>query len=88
MHTTIPQPPAPPRPLHALCQQSARLVPCEHCGQKPGRACSDAWGQDGYHLLRFATAFRHGLLSGVEVDHVLGHVDVVTAGTIVRDGAR
>jgi hypothetical protein len=52
-----------PRTLHALCEQSARLVRCGQCGQKPGRACSDAGGVDGYHLDRFLRAIDRELIT-------------------------
>jgi hypothetical protein len=78
-----------PRTLHALCQQAARLLQCPGCGQKPGRACADAGGQDGYHLARFAQARRRGLLTADEMAMVLAAAgDVFTNATTIQDGGR
>ena len=77
-----------PRTLHALCEQGARLIPCTYCGQKPGRACSDTWGLDGYHLRRFVGAIGRGLMTVGELPTVLAGVDVFTLATVIRDGAR
>ena len=76
-----------PRTMHALCEQAARLVNCGHCWARPGTPCVS--GPDGYHLARFGRARRRGLLTGAELDTVLDAAGpVLTAGTIVRDGAR
>ena len=77
-----------PRALHALCFQAARLLRCSHCGQKPGRACTDAGGVDGYHLARFVSAYVQGLITVAEWPIVLGDLFVFDNSTIVRDGAR
>ena len=77
-----------PGTLHALCEQAARLIPCTYCGQKPGRACSDTWSLDGYHLRRFVGAIGRGLMTVGELPTVPGDLDVFTAGTVIRDGAR
>jgi len=78
-----------PRTLYALCEQGPRLIQCPHCGQKPGRACTDAGGQDGYHLARFAQARRRGLITADEMTAMLAAAgDVFTAATIIRAGAR
>ena len=78
-----------PRTLHALCEQSARLVRCGQCGQKPGRACTDAGGVDGYHLARFVAGIDRQLITTEEIAvTALGDVDVFTLATVIRDGAR
>jgi hypothetical protein len=75
-----------PRTLHALCEQAARLIPCEHCGQRPSRACQRP---AGFHLARFAQARRRGLLTADEMAMVIWAAgDVFTAATIIRDGGR
>lgn len=77
-----------PRTLHALCEQAVRPLRCLHCGQKPGRACTDAGGADGYHFSRFIRAYVEGRLVADEFAVVLGDLDVFTNATIIRDGAR
>jgi hypothetical protein len=74
-----------PRTLHALCEQAARLLPCEHCGAAPGTPCD---GPDGYHLARFAAARRRGLITAQEMDAVLDAAGVITNGTIIEGGVR
>ncbi len=77
-----------PRTLHALCEQAARLIRCGQCGQKRGRACSDAGGLDCFHLGRFAQAVVRDLMTAAEFARVIEDLDVFTAATIIRDGAR
>jgi hypothetical protein len=72
-----------PRTLHAVCEQSARLIPCTCCGQVAGRPC-DGWG--GYHLARFVRAYLRHLMTAAEWATVLGDLDVFTSSTIIRDG--
>ena len=74
-----------PRTLHALCEQAARLIPCTYCGARPGSVCTSP---DGYHLRRFVGAIGRGLMTVGELPTVLGDLDVFTAGTVIRDGAR
>jgi hypothetical protein len=74
-----------PRTLHALIEQAARLLPCEHCGGRPGNACD---GADGYHLARLAEARRRGLITAPEMDAILDAAGVITNGTVIRDGTR
>lgn len=59
----------------------ARLCPCGHCWAPPGKPC----GPDGEHLARFARARRRGLLSGADVEAVLGAApDAFAPGTLIR----
>lgn len=83
--TTATSPPA-ARSLHEICE-AARRGRCGYCGQKPRRACTDAGGQDGYHVARFAAAFKAGLISGRELVAVLHAAGVFTVSTVIRDGA-
>jgi len=76
-----------PRTLHALCEQAARLTRCGSCGQKPGRACTDVRGVDGFHLARFARARASGLITSAEFASVIADADVFTGSTVVLDGA-
>lgn len=73
-----------PRTLHALCEQSGRLVDCGHCWARPGTPCVS--GPDGYHLARFARAYRRGLLTGPEFTGLIADGDVFTGATVIRDG--
>jgi hypothetical protein len=80
--------PDPPRALHDLCQQGARMVACGECGQQPGKPCADAGGLDGYHLGRFIAARATvGLLTGSEMSEVVAAAGAFTPAAIVRDGA-
>ena len=77
-----------PRTLHALCVQSAAVVPCPQCWAPGGTPCSRGASGLGYHVARFARARRRGLLAEAELATVLGGLDAFTNATIVRDGAR
>ena len=70
------------RTLHAICEQSARLIECQHCGARPGKVCRRG---GGYHLARFVRAYVRGLIIMDEMVTVLGGLDVFTAATIIRD---
>lgn len=74
-----------PRTLHALCEQSARLIDCQHCGTMAGRPCRRP---GGYHLHRFVRAYVRGLVRPEEFAVILSGLDVFTVASIVRDGAR
>jgi hypothetical protein len=71
-----------PRTLHAICEQSARLIPCTYCGARAGSACRR---QGGYHLARFVRAYVTGRITSAEWPTVLGDLDVFTNATIIRD---
>jgi hypothetical protein len=80
--------PTPPRTLHDLCQQAARIT-CGECGQRHGAPCTDAGGLDGYHLGRFIAArATAGLLTGSEMSEVVAAAGAFTPATLVRDGAQ
>jgi hypothetical protein len=73
-----------PRTLHAICEQSARLIPCPHCGARHSRTCPG-----GYHLARFVEAYVAQLVTAEEMARVIQAAgDVFTLATIIRDGTR
>ncbi len=73
------------RTLHALCEQSARLVPCEECGAPSAMPCGRR-PVPGSHLARFAAAYRRGLLTDAEMDTVLHAAGpVFTSHSLIRD---
>lgn len=74
-----------PRTLHALCEQAARLIDCQHCGTMAGRPCRRP---GGYHLHRFVRAYVRGLVRPEEFTVILSGLDVFTVASIVRDGSR
>jgi hypothetical protein len=75
-----------PRTLHALCEQTARLVTCE-CGTGPSAPCGIRGGRPVYHLSRFATARWEGLrITCAELDTVLDAASCVfTRRTLIHD---
>jgi len=72
-----------PRTVHALGRQGARLVPCGHCGRRPGTGCSDR----GEHLARFVAAQERGLITRTELASVAAVLDVIAWHVIVPDAA-
>ena len=76
----------PPRTLHELSEQAARL-PCR-CGARQGSPCVVQGGRVAYHVGRFAAARRCGLITAAETDAVLVAAgDVFTILTLVAAGA-
>lgn len=65
--------------------EAARARACPHCGVPAGEPCSQKPVSD--HLLRFAEVRRQGLITEAEMGAALALTDVVTAGTLIRDGA-
>jgi hypothetical protein len=74
------------RSLIDVCAD-ARMVSCGHCDQRPGLPCVFQTGTAGYHLARFARAFRRGLLSNDELAAVLYAEPIFTNGTVIYEPA-
>ena len=74
------------RSLHDICE-AARRGPCAYCSGQPGEPCAySGTGPDGYHVGRFAAAFKAGLITGRELVAVLRGTGVFTVSTIVYEG--
>jgi hypothetical protein len=77
---------APPRSLHVICELT-QLAACDVCwADAPTRPCVlSGTGPDGFHVARFAAAFRRGLITGADFTAVTGTVPAFTSATIVYD---
>jgi hypothetical protein len=64
--------------------QAARAVDCPICWAAARIACTIA-GPDGYHLARFVTARRAGLLPTAVVGAIIDAAGVITDATIARE---
>jgi hypothetical protein len=73
------------RSLHEICE-AAGATNCGDCWQVPGVPCANSpAGSDGFHVARFARAFRRGLISGPDLITVLQTVVTFTLSTVVYD---
>ncbi len=77
---------APPRSLHVICELT-QLAACDVCwADAPTRPCVlSETGPDGFHVARFAAAFRRGLITGADFAVVTDTVPAFTSATIVYD---
>jgi len=74
------------RSHHAICQ-SARQVNCGECWAPPHVPClRGSRGTSGFHVARFARAYRRGLLTGLDLSAVLDHAEVFCNSIVVYDG--
>lgn len=74
------------RSLHAICEL-ARLANCGEYWSPPLVPClRDDHGTKGYHVAKFARAYRRGLISALDLTAVLADVEVFGNSTVVYDG--
>ena len=97
MKVTAPRAPT-VRSLHEICEV-ARSVNCGECWALPGDEClytmvpvsvpfirgTPLRPARGYHVARFARAFRRGLISGPDLIAVLCELVVFTGSTVYFD---
>jgi hypothetical protein len=74
------------RRLAEVCAD-ARLVLCGHCDQSPGLPCvtHPENSASGFHLARFARAYRRGLVSEDELTGVFYAEPIFTSGTVIYE---
>lgn len=79
------------RPLHEICE-AARRADCGYCCGLAGESCAySGTGPDGYHVAKFAAAWKAGLITGPELIAVVREARFFTLSTVVYDapaGAR
>ena len=76
------------RPLAVICAD-ARRAGCDQCRAPAGIPCVlGSLGTTGYHVARFAAAYKAGLISGTDFTAVTDAATVFTGSTIVFGGAR
>jgi hypothetical protein len=74
------------RSHHAICEL-ARLADCGECWAPSRVPClRGSRGTRGYHVARFARAYRRGLLTGADLNAVLDHAEVFCNSTVIYDG--
>ena len=77
---------AAPRSLHSICEL-ASLANCGECWSPPLAPCLRGdHGMKGYHVARFARAYRRGLIGAADLTAVLDDVEVFGNSTVVYDG--
>ena len=82
---------SPPARLLAEICADARRATCGHCWQFPHLGCvtHPETGRGGYHVARFASAHRRGLISDADLLAALAVADAFTNDTVIyADGAR
>ena len=84
--TAAAAPPAGPRTLHPICELT-RLAACGYCpaGGLDWPCTSSETGPEGYHVARFASAMRRGLITGADLAVVVETAGVFTNATLVYD---
>jgi hypothetical protein len=76
----------PPRTLHALAMQGARLLVCAQCWQRRCLPCTIS-GPAGDHLARHQEAERRGLITRVELARIIRPLEVIAGHVLVLDVA-
>ena len=75
-----------PRSLHSICDLAC-LANCGECWSPPQVPCLRASrGTRGFHVARFARAYRRGLLTAADLTAVLDDAEVSGNSTVVYDG--
>ena len=72
------------RSLHSICML-ARLANCGECWASPHDPCLPG-RTPGFHVARFARAYRRGLISGPDLAAALADAVAFTNSTVVFDG--
>ena len=82
----VPGAAAEPRSLHAICELT-RLAACGYCqADSLDQPCvSSGTGPDGFHIARFAAAFRRSLISAADFTAVTRAAGVFGNATLVYD---
>ena len=75
-----------PRSLHSICDLAC-LANCGECWSPSQVPCLRGdHGTRGFHVARFARAYRRGLISAADLTAVLDDVKVFGNSTVVYDG--
>ena len=78
--------PAPPRTIRSICELAC-LANCGECWASPQVPCLRGdLGTRGFHVARFARAYRRGLISGPDLAAVLDEAVAFVGSTVVYDG--
>jgi hypothetical protein len=77
---------AEPRSLHAICELT-RLAACGYCPAATlGQPCASSdVGSDGFHIARFAAAYRRGLITAADFTAVTKVAGAFGNATLVYD---